>query len=168
MIAAEVHSAVEPVKERLTCNEISPQSAAKYCRTVVKRLNVSGKANDKRRKKCRTGLIKVSDLSNTMANKSGTRLAWIVFHKIAHMYRDARKQETLQASLLNQGLQVNFESTKAAGTSPATSNIYIPLQPTMPLDPTTVTTVPEDLEDIQPRPSQVWNWDEIDFDPNGS
>ena len=51
--------------------------------------------------------------------------------------------------------------------SPETPNVYIPLQSTMPLDPTTVTTVPEDLEDIQPRPYQVWNCDEIGFDPNG-
>ena len=42
------------------------------------------------------------------------------------------------------------------------------LQPTMPLYPTTVTTVPEDLRDIQPRPYQVWNCDEIVFDPNVS
>ena len=35
----------------------------------------------------------------------------------------------------------------------------------MPLDPE---TVPEDLKEIQPRLSQVWNCYEIGFDPNGS
>ena len=44
----------------------------------------------------------------------------------------------------------------------------MPMQPKIPLDPTTVTTVPEDLKDIQPRPSQVCNCDEIGFNTNGS
>ena len=35
----------------------------------------------------------------------------------------------------------------------------------MPLEPK---TVPKDLKEIQPCPSQVWNCDEIGFDPNGS
>ena len=35
----------------------------------------------------------------------------------------------------------------------------------MNLDPK---TLPKDLKEIQPRPSQVWNFDEIGFDPNGS
>ena len=115
----------------------------------------------------RTWLIKVSSLSNNRAKESDTRLAWIVFHNIARIYRYIAKQETVQASLLTQGLHVNFESTKAAGTSPATPILSIPLQPTMPLYPTKVTIVPEYLGDIQPRPSKVWNCDDIGFDPNG-
>ena len=35
----------------------------------------------------------------------------------------------------------------------------------MPLDPK---TVPKNLKEIQPHPSQVYNYDEIGFDPNGS
>ena len=92
-------------------------------------------------------------------------LSWIMFQNIAHMYRDIRQQETVQASLLIQGLHVNFGSTKAAGTSPETPNIYMPLQPTIPLDPK---TVPEDLEDIQPHPYHIWNCENIGFDPNRS
>ena len=38
----------------------------------------------------------------------------------------------------------------------------------MHLEPKTVTTVPEDLEYIHPRLSQVWNCGEIVFDPNVS
>ena len=34
----------------------------------------------------------------------------------------------------------------------------------MPLNPK---TVPKDLKEIQPRPSQGWNCEEIGFDPNG-
>ena len=74
----------------------------------------------------------------------------------------------MQAPLLIQGLHVNFGSTKAAGTSPATTNISMSLQPTMTLDPTTVTTAPEYLKYIQPRPSQVCNCGKIGFDTSGS
>ena len=84
------------------------------------------------------------------------------------MYRDRKKQETEQESLLIQGLHVNSESTKAAGASPATLNVSIPLQQTMTLEPTTVITVPEDLKEIEPWPYQIWNFDKIGFYPNGS
>ena len=116
-------------------------------------------------KKGITGSIKVFRLSNNCAKKSDPRLAWIMLLKISHMYRDTRKQETVQASLLIQGLHVNFESTKAIGTSPATPNLYMSLQPTMHLESTTVPKYPEE---IQPQSSQVWNCDEIACYPNGS
>ena len=63
-----------------------------------------------------------------------------------------------------QGLCVNFDSTKAAGVSPATSNIFMPVKPTIPIEPT---TAPEYLKDIKPWSYQVWNCDKIGFDPNG-
>ena len=91
-----------------------------------------------------------------------------MFHNINYMCRYIIKQETVQASLLIQGLRVNFRSTKAAGNSPATPKIYIPLQPIIPIDPKTETTVPEDLENIQPFSSQVCNCDKIGFDINRS
>ena len=71
------------------------------------------------------------------------------------MYRDIIKQETVKESLMIQGLHVNFDSTKAAGTPPTTTNRSIPLQPKMTLEPTTLTTLPEDLTYIQLWPYQV-------------
>ena len=156
------------MKARPTCKKITHNAAAKYCRAVAKRVNVSEEAHNNQRKKTRTGLIKISSLINNIANHSDPRLAWKMFHKIDHMHRDITKQETEQVSLLIQGLSVNFDSTKAAWTSPATPDVYIPLQPTMPIETKTVTTIPEDLEDIQTQPPQVWNCDKIGFDPNGS
>ena len=91
-----------------------------------------------------------------------------MFQMISHMYRHIRKQETVQALMLIQCLCVNFDSTKAEVTSPATPIISMTLQPTMPLERTTLTTVPEDFKDIQTWPSQVWICDKIRFDPNGS
>ena len=64
------------------------------------------------------------------------------------MYRDITKQETVQIPLLIQCLHVTFKSASASETSPETPIISMPLQPTMTLDPITVTIVPEDLKDI--------------------
>ena len=86
-------------------------------------------------------------------------------HKIAHMYMYIRKQETVKVSLLIQCLHANLKSTKDSGMSHETTNLSMQLKPTNPLDPT---TAPEDLEDIQLRPYQVWDRDEIIFDINGS
>ena len=87
----------------------------------------------------------------------------MMFHKITHIYRYITKKETEKSSLIIQGLHVNLKSNKAAGTSPATTNVSMTIQPTMPLHPITVTTVPEDLKYIQPR-----NHGNISFGPNGS
>ena len=156
------------MKAILTFKYIALKSAAKCCCTVVKGVNFSKEAHGKQSKNGRRGKIKASILSKNRYKQSDTRLAWIIFHKIDHMYREIRKQETVQVSLLLQGLRVNCEPTKAAGASPATPNLSMPLQPTITIYPTTVTTVPEDLEDIQPRPYQVWNCENIGFDTNGS
>ena len=78
-----------------------------------------------------------------------------MFHKIAQMYRDIREQESEEATELILNLCGEFNSNNTTFTSPRTPNISIE-QLTMPLDPKTVT---EDLKEIQPRPSQVWNCD---------
>ena len=90
----------------------------------------------------------------------------MMLHTITYIYRDITKKETEQASLLIQGLHVNFKSNKSVGTSHVTPNVYIPLQPTMSLDPTTLTMVPEYPKDIHPRPYQVCNCDNIIFYTN--
>ena len=51
----------------------------------------------------------------------------------SYVYRDTTKQETEQSLLLIQGLRVKLNSTKAEGKSPATPNVSIPLQSTMPI-----------------------------------
>ena len=166
-IPDELQCVLAPVKARRKFKKITHNAAAEYFRIVVKRLNVYEEANDNQRNNTRTGLITISSLSHNRSNHSDKSITWIMFHNLAHMYRDITKQKTEKTSLLIQSLHVKFEPTKAAGMSPETTNVSIPLQSTMPLDPITVTIVPEDLEDIQPRPYQVWNCDEIGFDPNG-
>ena len=87
-----------------------------------------------------------------------------MYHKIAQMYRDIREQESEEATELILNLRANLNSKNTTLSSPRTPKILIQ-QPTMPLDPK---IVPKDLKEIQPRPSQVWNCDEIGFDTNGS
>ena len=125
LMAYELKIVVESVKEKPAYKDIAPQSASNYCCIVVKQVNFCKEAYDNQRKKIRTGLIKVSSLSDKISMQSDPRIFWIMFHKIDNMYGDIGK--TVQASLLIQGLHVNFGSIKAAGTPPSTPNIYMPL-----------------------------------------
>ena len=89
----------------------------------------------------RTSLVKVSSLSNTRASQCDHRIACIVFHKIAAMYRDLKRQETFQSSLAIQNLK-----------SPASffiPHLYQPIQSSLPVK---LQVVPPDLQDIQPHP----------------
>ena len=77
----------------------------------------SEEAHDKQNK-IRPVLVKVSILRNNKYNQSDPLLAWIMFHKIVHIYRDTVKQDNFQESQMIQGLHVNFDSTKTAGMPP--------------------------------------------------
>ena len=76
-----------------------------------------------------------------------------MFHKIAQMYRDIRKQESEEATSLIINICANLNSKNTSLSSPITPNITIQ-QLTIPFDPK---TLPEDLKEIQPCPYQVWN-----------
>ena len=80
------------------------------------------------------------------------------------MCRDIREQESEEAAELILNIRANLNSNNTSISSPITPKISIQ-QPTMPLDPK---TLPEDLKEIQPCTSQVWYYDDIGFDPNGS
>ena len=80
------------------------------------------------------------------------------------MYRDIREQESEEAKELILNILSDLNSKNTSLSSPITTKISIQ-QPTMPLDPK---TVPEYINEIKPRPSQVWNCDDIGFNPNGS
>ena len=40
----------------------------------------------------------MSSISNKIARHSDPRLAWLIFHKIANIYRDIREQEIEEAT----------------------------------------------------------------------
>ena len=52
-----------------------------------------------------TGLVEVSKLINTRAPQSDLRISWIMFHKIAAMYRELNQQDNLQELLKIQKLK---------------------------------------------------------------
>ena len=74
--------------------------------------------------------------------KHHPRLAWLMFHNIAHMYRNIRQQESEEAMELILNLRDKFKINNTTVSSPRTPNLSIE-QPKMPLDPK---TVPEDLK----------------------
>ena len=96
-------------------------------------------------------------MRNTRASQSDPRLVWIMFHKIAVMYRDLKHQKTLQSSLAIQN--------RMSPASFLPPQLYQPKEPSLPVK---LQLVPPDLQGIQPRPSEVCNCNNIGFDPNGN
>jgi hypothetical protein len=107
---------------------------------VIRRVNQTEDNALGQKKQTSNGQIKVAALSNKRAKQSDPRLAWVMFHKIATMYRDMKNQE-----------HRSFMELNKTGNNTTNNNINT-----------------DDLKDIQPRDDQVWNCDEIGFDPNGS
>ena len=148
-----------------------------YARNVIRRVNDIEDDRVGQKKRSNLGEIKVRGLSHKRAKQSDPRLAWIMFHKIVRLYRDVIKEESLEASkivALSEGipLAVALEGTEYVpkeviakkGSERAKMEITSAEAKTS-MDALTV--IPDDLSDIQPRPSQVWNCDEIGIDPNG-
>ena len=73
----------------------------------------------------------MSSISNDRVRQSDTRLAWLMFHKIAQMYRDIRQQESEEETKLIINLRDKFNSNNTTVLSPRTPNLSIE-QPTMP------------------------------------
>ena len=67
----------------------------RYFCGVIKHVNKKDDEHESQ-KNSHSGLVKVYSLINNQATQSDTRLACILFHKIAEMYRDLKHQETLQ------------------------------------------------------------------------
>ena len=76
-------------------------------------------------------------------------------------YQGTRKWEATELII---NIHANLNSNHTSSLSPITPKISIQQQ-AMNIDPK---TVPQDLKEIQPHPYQVWNCDEIGFNPNGS
>ena len=149
---------------RQSTKDITANASSRYTRSVINQVKNIEDGRDKQRKEIRTGLMKVSSIRNKIARQNDTRLAWLMFHQIAQMYRDIMEQEIEEAIELILNICVNLNSKNTSSSSPITRKISIQ-QPTMHLDPKTVTKY---LKEIQTCPSQVWNCDEIGFNPNGS
>ena len=78
-----------------------------------------------------------------------------MFHNIHHMYSDIKNKEEINAALLLTSMSDHEDINKVSETK---VNSH---------ENNHRTIVPPDLHQIQPRATQVWNCDEIGFNPNG-
>ena len=85
-----------------------------------------------------------------------------MFHKIYNMYSDIKNKEETNTDLLLTSMSNHKYINKVSET---TVNSHDNHQNESPFRVGTI--VPPNLHQIQPRAIQVWNCDEIGFDPNG-
>ena len=89
---------IKAVNARQSTKEITTKASSNYTLSVINRVNNIEDGHDKQRNKGRTGLVKVSSISNSRGRKSDPRLAWLMFYKITQMYRYIREQESEEAT----------------------------------------------------------------------
>ena len=89
-LGVELQLVVKVVNAQKSNKEITTKASSQYTRLVIKQVKNIEDGHDKQRNKSRTGLVKVSSIRNNRARHSDIRLAWLMFHKIAQMYRDIR------------------------------------------------------------------------------
>ena len=77
------------------------------------------------------------------------------------MYIDINNKEGVNTALLLTSMSDHKDMSKVSET---TVNTHENHQNTFPFQVRTI--LPPDLHQIQPRATQVWNCDEIEFDPN--
>ena len=93
-LGAELQLVIKSVKGRQSTKDITANSSSKYTRSVIKRVNRKEDGHYIQRKNTRTGLVKVSIIINKRARQIDSNLAYLMFYKIAQMYRDIREQES--------------------------------------------------------------------------
>ena len=98
--------------------------------------------HDTQGKNSRTGLVKVSNISNNRLRHSDARIAWLIFHKISQMYIDIREQESEEAIELIINIPSKPNSNNTSFSSPITPKISIQ-KPTINID---LETVPKELK----------------------
>ena len=107
---------IKAVNARQSTKEITPKASSKYTRSLIKRVKNIEDGHAKQRKKSRTGLVKVSSISNNRVRQSDPRLAWLMFHKIAQMYTYIREQVCEEATelILNIFANLNANNTSSS------------------------------------------------------
>ena len=107
-------------------------------------------------------MIKVSVFIHNREKQSDPRLAWLMYQNIYLMYSDIKNKKESNSSILltsmveheqdkKQNEKVEDSQNKAENNQPLLQNINIP----------------SDINDIQPRATQVWNCDELGLHTNG-
>ena len=107
-------------------------------------------------------MIKVSGLSRNREKKRNPRLTWMMFQHIYIVYRNINNKEEINAYMLLISISNHEQATKLNKECDDSWDNAENNQPFM-----QNMNIPSDLNDIQPRSTQVWNCDEIGFDPYG-
>ena len=154
-ISDELQQVLYGVGRRDANKTITPESTLRYAHRVISRVNREEDNAEGQKRKTSTGIIKVSGLSHKRANQCDPKLAWEMFHNIYHMYSDIKNKEEINAALLITSMSDHEDINKV---SEKKENSH---------DNHHRTIVPSDLHHIQPRATQVWNCDEIGFNPKG-
>ena len=115
-LGIELKLVIKAVNSRQSTKEITPKTSSKYTRLLFNRVKKTEDGHDKQRKEIRTGLVNVSIISNNRARRSDPRLAWLMFHKIAKMYRYIREQENEEATKLILNLRSNLNSNNTSSS----------------------------------------------------
>ena len=107
-------------------------------------------------------MIKVSGLSHNRAKQIDPRLSWLMFHRIYCIYSDIKKKEDINSSMLLTSMSEHEEANKFNEELKDSRDKDDNNQPIL-----QKTIIPYDLNCIQLRAPQVWNCNEVGFDPNG-
>ena len=84
-LGGKLQLVIRAVNARQSTKVIIPNASSHYTRSVIKRVNKRENGQDNQRKKSRTGLVKVSSISNNRSRQSDSRISWLMVHKIAQM-----------------------------------------------------------------------------------
>ena len=82
-LGGKLQLVIRAVNVRQSTKVITPKASSHYTRLVIKQVKNIEDGHDNQRNKIRTGLVKVSSISNNILSQSDPRLAWLMFHNIA-------------------------------------------------------------------------------------
>ena len=139
---------------------ITPDSALRYARIVIGRVNKSEENSEGQNRKTTTGLIKVLGLIHKRAKHCDPRLAWEMFHNIYHMYSDIKNKEETNTALLLTSMSYHKDINKVSETIVDSHEIHHNEYPFQ-----VQTIVPPNLHQIQPRATQVWTVMKLGWTP---
>ena len=91
-ISDELQQVLHGVGRQDANKTITPDSALKYARRVIARVNKEEYNSEGQKRKTRTVIIKYLGLGHKRENQCDTRLAWEMFHKIHHMFSDIKNK----------------------------------------------------------------------------
>ena len=142
-------------------NVIKPASSQRYACRLIQPANKNEEGSELQKKRTRRGMIQISGLIHKMENKSDPILDWFMFHKIYYMYSDINNKEEQNTAMILTSMseheEANIVNEELEDSRDNDDNNQPILQENI---------IPSDLNDIQPRATQVWNCNSFGFVPN--